>query len=340
MAACVDDASTEPRLSREIKRSKYDHDFEKPRKTWQALHDDLIRIGHQYFDHTADLTFIEDSLHDAWDELFYIAKGTPCDSSEHDRLLVLVMTVRELGKFTRQRKCTTSASVEDVAVVSNGQQLWVDLPYLAQDLQSFWFNESMDLPMTERKNLAVLTSKLCATGVCSVELASCALWIFKEVLETDRTVKEGSQSPPPSLSDLLPACIEWLNYGNFKLALLSADNCNPAIEGDNKIPTSAGPLAVRANITQQGFSVARWVFWRKRLGELYLSGDQEVAKSARKGFEIMALTGLAIGLQIPGEHKYLEKLFEALDKELVALDGPGCVGPENIEIDPTWASGE
>jgi hypothetical protein len=255
--------------------------------------------------------------------------------------------VRELGPFARKRKSATPEGEGDneVAIMPNGQRLWTDLPYLAQAFQDFWMNESTGLSITERESLAVLTAKLCATGVCSVDLSQCALWLFKEALETDRSHAstigdDDSKDARPSVSDLLPACIVWMDYSNYKLARLSVDNCNPdsGSARDDQVSTSPGPLAVEANITQPGFSVARWLFWRRRLGDMYLSGDPHVAKSARKCFELMMHTGLAIGIKIPGEEKYLERLFEALDKELVARKIQGCVGPEDIEVNPAWAN--
>ncbi|KAK1763170.1 hypothetical protein QBC33DRAFT_563165 [Phialemonium atrogriseum] len=71
-------------LSREEKRKEYDHDMENAREPWQDLRNDMIRIGHQYSDHTTGITNIGESLHDAWDELIHAAKIIPSASSEHD----------------------------------------------------------------------------------------------------------------------------------------------------------------------------------------------------------------------------------------------------------------
>lgn len=79
------------------------------------------------------------------------------------------------------------------------------------------------------------------------------------------------------------------------------------------------------------------MFWRRRFGELYIEGAQGVAEPARKCFEIMVGSGTALGLEIPGEKKYLEKLFEALDAELMARNMKDCVGPDDIRVDPAWA---
>src|ERR1700759_2687773 len=120
------------------------------------------------------------------------------------------------------------------------------------------------------------------------------------------------------MSDLLPSLVQWMKHSNHKLAALCVGNFNSlGLAGRDPSATSLGPLAKKAHIAQEGFSVERWLFWRQRLGDLYLTGSQVVAKSARQCFELMALTGLDIGLNIPGEKKYLERLFEALDEELI-----------------------
>jgi len=275
-------------------------------------------------------------LHDAWDKIIHAATILPIDSAEHDRLLTLVHEVRELG-FLVHKKKNYQSGIEEIneAKMPNGQRLWTDLPYLAQDCQKYWLEESIRLPAAERSSLAVLTAKLCSTGICSVELAQCALWLFKETLETD--LKDSTPLP-----DLLPACVEWLNHCNHKLAKLSADNTNP-LDSSRQLSLAPGLLTKNTNntnITRDGFSIARWLFWRQRLGDLYLSGGPEVARTARKGFEVMVNTGFRIGIEIPGEHKFLQKTFEALDKELVKLSESGlqgCVSSSMIDVDPAWA---
>jgi hypothetical protein len=318
--------------TREQKRSEYETDFAKAQQTRQDFKDYLHRIVHHYFVWRTDIASLEEDLHDSWDELIYAAKIIPSVSSEHDRLLSLVLEVRELGPIVRKRKTETGIEESESAIMSNGQRMFIDLPYLGEDFQLFWTNESLGLANVERESLAVFTAKLCAAGVCSIDLAQCALWLFKETLETD--AKDSGHSLP----DLLPTCIEWLKYGNDKLAKLSADGCSTAGNGQ-QAAISPGPLASKANVTQPGFSMARWLFWRQRFAELYLSGDKKIAKHGRQGFEAMVYTGLNAGVDIPGEKKYLEKLFEALGNELRKLDGEqGCVTPALIDIDPAWAT--
>ncbi|KAB8230229.1 uncharacterized protein BDW43DRAFT_314282 [Aspergillus alliaceus] len=76
---------------------------------------------------------------------------------------------------------------------------------------------------------------------------------------------------------------------------------------------------------------------RKRFKDLHLYGNEQIAKMARACFEEAILTGFGVGLDIPREEKYLEKLFGMLDAELAARDLKGSVGPEGVEINKAWA---
>ena len=58
----------------------------------------------------------------------------------------------------------------------------------------------------------------------------------------------------------------------------------------------------------------------------------------RSCFELMVGTGCSIGIDIPGESVYPSELFEALGKELAARNFKGCVSPDDIEMDPSWAN--
>lgn len=342
MTACPDDSCAVSYVSREDKRKEFKQNYSNALATWKDIRDDLFRIGHQYFDYTAGIPEVAESLHDTWDELIHAAKVLPSMSSEHDRLVTLVLEVRELGLFTRPKKDATFGDGHEVAVMPNGQRLWTDVPYLQQEFKLSWTTESMGFTVAERESLAVLTAKLCASGVCATDLACCALWLFRETLEKERPLTaqssgdRASKDSYPPIIDLLPACVEWLKYGNHKLVKLSVENFRPVVS-DDEASTSPGPLASQVNITQHGFSVQRWLFWRYRFGELYLQGGEQVAKLARPCFEAMVGTGLEVGISIPGERGYLDSLFKALDEELIARGFKDCVGPEDIEIDPSWA---
>lgn len=332
MAACADGSCAARNLSREEKRREFEHHVAEAAETRKGLRENLISIGLNYIIHSSGADEMEEQLRDVWDELIHAARTLPAESPELDRLVTLVLEVRELGLIGRVK---SDAHGREDAVLPNGQRLWSDLPYLAHELQDSWANESTGFTVRERTSLAALTAKLCAVGVCAADVALCGLWLFKEALETDRPPSDGGDTGQgPWLLQLLPACLEWLSHGSYKMAMLSADNHLPT---RRHLTTAPGPLAVQANVTGQGFSMDRWLFWRRRLGELYLGGVQGVSEPARKAFEIMVGSGLAVGIDVAGEKEYLAKVFEALDAELAARGNKGSVDAEEIRIDPLWA---
>ena len=356
MADCADGSCVPRHLSREAKRKEFEHDPAHPEVTWKGLRDSMLSLGDQFFNHGVDAAQLAEGLHDLWDEVIHAAKILPAGNPELDRLVTLILEARELGLLVRKDNSENSESQEgEAARLPNGQSLWTDLPYLIQEIQDAWAKESNTYTSAERESLAVLTAKLCAAGVCPTELGNCALWLFREAFETERPLTKmaigsgtttlsgvglpADKGPIPSIVDLLPACLAWLRYANSKLAKLTVTASSMTIVDidDASALSAPGAFARQADITQGGFSVARWLFWRRRFKELYGRGDSQVTKLARACFEESALAGLSVGLDIPGEKLYQERLFEALDRELEARGFTQCVGPEDIEIDMGWA---
>ncbi|KAM5458262.1 hypothetical protein MaudCBS49596_000175 [Microsporum audouinii] len=346
---CPDGSCVIPNLTRGEKRKGFDH--ANTQETYEGLCNDAHSIGRSYLDNQSTASEIEGRLHDLWDELIHAARTTPALNPEHDRLVVLIMKVRELGPFPvnqKDRDVLPPAEIRDTATLPNGERLWVDLPYLVQEIQDSWINESMGFSSAERQSLAVLTAKLCAVGICSDSLSHCALWLFKEALETERPdisslpsarLGDGSEEDSrPTILDLLPACLEWLKHNNTKLAKLSLVNYDPGnstADADGLL-TTPGELAIKSNVRQPGFSLARWLFWRQRFKDLYRSGNEPLIKMGRACFDESIFSGLGAGLIIPGEKIYLDRLFEAIDKELAARGNIGSVDATEVEIDMDW----
>jgi hypothetical protein len=102
------------------------------------------------------------------------------------------------------------------------------------------------------------------------------------------------------------------------------DNYRPALTKAGHVDhmsTSPGPLARKANVTHEGFSMARWLFWRQRLGELFLSGGEQVAQPAREGFEVIVRTGLGAGIKSQ-ERKIISESCSRLLIENSSLETP------------------
>ncbi|RDA93303.1 hypothetical protein CP533_2055 [Ophiocordyceps camponoti-saundersi (nom. inval.)] len=334
MAACADDSCAVRNLTRQEKREDFERDPVKASSVRKNLRQDLLRISQEFFDGE---DHFEESVRDVWDELIHTACILPPDSPEIDRLVTLILEIRELGPLVR----IANDGRQQPAVMPDGQQLWSDLPYLFDELCQSWtadttifaLEEQASLPDSGRDSpnalrwarLAALTAKLCAVGVLPEALSGFALWLFRDTLETE----------DPDEARLLPACFEFLSHAHLRLAKMCAANHQPPAH--EKRDGQLGSLAVRAGIEQSGFNIQRWLFWRRRFGELYLGGGAGVAGLARKCFELMVDTGLALGIDIPGERKYLEKVLKALDKEVASLNYAVCMAAGSIRIDPAWA---
>jgi hypothetical protein len=104
--------------------------------------------------------------------------------------------------------------------------------------------------------------------------------------------------------------------------------------------TVLGELVKNVQMPANGFSIPRWIFWRQRLKDLHKGGDAQMAKMTRACFEAMILTGVHIGVAVPGERRYLGRLFRALDEELASREVKTSIGPEDIAIDMEWAESD
>ncbi|MCJ1404374.1 hypothetical protein MMC11_007599 [Xylographa trunciseda] len=92
---------------------------------------------------------------------------------------------------------------------------------------------------------------------------------------------------------------------------------NQSFEEQSKAHLLAlGALAQRAGIDQHGFSIKRWLFWRRRLQELSHNADTAVAEKSNKGFMSMISCGRNLDYDVPGEAKIAEKLQAAMGEAL------------------------
>lgn len=283
MAECADDSCALRPLTRAEKRAEFDRVPANALEILKDLRDDFICIGLQYYTYLSGLADVEESLRDDWDELIHAARIIPFDSSEQDRHFTLAPELRDLGPLFQSTKDTSLNRHQEAAIMTSGEQLWTHLPFLAQKLQDSWTKESSSFGATERQILAALAAKLCATSVCSAGMATCAVWLFREALETKRPFDAASvgeeASPGLSVTQLLPA---WLHHGKLQVAKLCSASHNPASSMSKPDFLSSiwtEPLALRAYVAPGVFSSERGLFWRQRLGDLYRTGrsaSQEV----------------------------------------------------------------
>ncbi|OGM49948.1 hypothetical protein ABOM_001589 [Aspergillus bombycis] len=323
MADCPSGNCSVRVLTREQKRQEFEYDPANPQETWQDFRWRILNISHGYLEGHWDMPFVEQGLHDLWDELIHVAKRHPAGSAEHDRLVTLILDVQQCGPIERKKKDAPADAEPEPVVLPNGQRLWSDLPYLVQEFQDAWMKESMGYTAAQREGVAALTARLCAVGVFPSELGRCALWLFKETFETERPLTRAEGERP-----------------SFKLVTFTVTNHDyppPSMGDDVQASTAPGDLAPRSEFPCSGFSIPRWVFWRRRYKHFYHCGNEQIAKLARACFEEAVFKGARMGIELPGEKIFLVRIFEALDLEMAARGMPGSVDPEDIEIDMDWA---
>ncbi|KAE8420346.1 hypothetical protein BDV36DRAFT_281456 [Aspergillus pseudocaelatus] len=291
-------------LTREQKRQTFTYDPANPREAWQDFRWRILNFSQGYIEHTWDFSFVEEGLHDLWDELIHVAKRHPADSAEHDRLVTLILQARECGPVTRKAKDTSVDEEPEEVFLPNGQRLWIDLPYLVQEFQDVSMKESMGYTAAQWEGLVALTARLCAIGVYPSELGRCALPLTRVEGE------ENASNACVPVVELLPACLAWLKYKSFKLATFTATNhvYPPPSAGDSvQDSTAPGDIAPKSEFPCSGFSIARWVFWGRRYKHFYHCGNEQIAKLARACFEAAVFKGMRMGIELPGEKIFLTR---------------------------------
>lgn len=317
-------------LSLEARNDKLREAAADPENDWESLKNLILSMSNYYITHPDQAsTLFETEIHDLWEQLIQLAKLTPADDPAHDRLVSLTLWARELGALRIKQN-----GKDGKLITPEGLEVWTDLPYLEEDMQEAW-QKSMDLTPVERHNFAAFTARLMAVGVSDTGFGLCALWLLRETLETPRPLTKPENGDEISVAELLPACLAWFEYCNFKLLRLAVDS---DFNGVNFYPhlSAPGELAREADVEQLGFSVPRWLFWRRRFKELSRCKDEQVAKKGRQGFDYMITTGITLGYKISGERKYMEKLRAVLEEELIR-SGKDTVTPDDVVVDLDWA---
>ncbi len=97
---------------------------------------------------------------------------------------------------------------------------------------------------TEWARLNDFAARLTAAGI---DYLTYAVWTLRDTLEEQETV-------PP---ELRPAVKPWFEH----CGQLLHDACTA---GEQRPYTTVGAVAAREGVTEPGFSLARWDFWRRR----------------------------------------------------------------------------
>lgn len=228
---------------------------------WYSIWSSGKNITRRYMhSSTQALGVCEVDLHDLWYRLIAVAKVTPAEDAETDRIVAQVVRLRELGPLTHK-----DSGKE--AVMSNGQHLWTDLPFLEEDLYKAWTDGLHTMTPSQRDNLAGFMSRLLGSNACGNGIAPCVLILFRAALETS---KESPSTDGPVSEHLLSAVFTWLYWGSFKIWKLSILGA-PLITQEARLSAmgsnwgDVGDLATAAGVEEKGFSEKRLRFWIIRL---------------------------------------------------------------------------
>ncbi|OCK74559.1 hypothetical protein K432DRAFT_386737 [Lepidopterella palustris CBS 459.81] len=261
----------------------------------------------------AESEAVQQGLYFLWRMFFETAKVLERDDAIQEKLVLLLLWTKEFDSLHKSLHLTEAATTA-----------WESY-HFADSLQALWEKLLTTGTVSQQCNLAAFSAKTLAAGICRDSLGLTALWYLREALETDDEAKAIA---------LLPAAVVWIEDCPHKLLTFSA--INQSYEEQSKAHLIApGALARRADIDQHGFSLKRWLFWRRRLQELSHNADLAVAKEAKKGFMGMIFCGRDLDYDVPGEAKFTERIQTAMGEEL-AKSGKESVSGDDIDINVDW----
>ena len=248
-----------------------------------------------------------------WHMFVETAKAFENKSAYQEKLVSLLLWTKEfdsLYKFLHPTGTVTAA--------------WESYGF-TDSLQASWEQLLTTGTASQQCNLAAFSAKTLSAGISRESIGLTALWYLREALETDDDAK---------VISLLPATVIWFEQSHDHLLTFSATK--QSFEEQSKAHLiTLGPLAQKAGVDQQGFSIKRWLFWRRRLQQLSHDADAAVAKKAKEGFMSMISSGRILDFEVPGEAKFKEKL-EAVMGDALVRSGKESVDGDDVDIDVDW----
>ncbi|KAF2807349.1 uncharacterized protein BDZ99DRAFT_465256 [Mytilinidion resinicola] len=261
----------------------------------------------------ADSEAVQQGLDVLWHMFREAAKALEKDDAIQDKLISLLLWTKEFDSLHRSLHSTKTVTTS-----------WEKYGF-ADSLQALWNQLLTAGTASKQCNLAEFSAKVLTVGIYRDEIAVTALWYLREALETDDEAKAFA---------LLPAAVVWIENCRHTLLAFSATDQSYGTHSKPHL-LAPGALARRAGVEEQGFSMNRWLFWRRRLQDLSHNADSAIAKEAKKGFMAMIFCGRDLDYEVPGEMKFTEKLQAAMGEELVR-SGKESVDGEDIDINVDW----
>lgn len=256
---------------------------------------------------------VQHGLNALWYLFIETAKVLGQDDPFQDKLISLLQWTREFDLLFR------SLNPKEAAAPA-----WESYGF-TESLQASWKQLVAAGPASQQSNLAAFTAKLLAIGLWQDAIGSISAWYLREALETEDEAKTVS---------LLPAAAVLVDHSRHKLLNLSITNTSFAEQSvaPEAIP---GALAQKADINQNGFTLDRWLFWRRRFQELSRNSSSSAAKEAQKAFMSMINCGRDFAFEVPGEAIFAERLQKAMGEALVT-SGKESVSGDEITINVDW----
>jgi hypothetical protein len=221
-------------------------------------------VDHAFLERGAREVHIEELLWPAWQAVI-TAAGT-ADDTARSRLVELVGAIRGRGVLVRP----------------DGQEclVWdmrahVDLPVFAAQLRHTWNFPPPAVSAPWWANVNAFTAQLTAAGL---DFSLYAIWALRDALEEG----DGHQ-----LARVLPAAVAWLRHAGPVLASMAVERRAEGYGRDRP-----GTLCQQAGLTDRGFTIGRWNFWRRRLEDIAAAGGEHADK-AREGLQYMLTSGQA-----------------------------------------------
>ncbi|KAH7161818.1 hypothetical protein EDB81DRAFT_785588 [Dactylonectria macrodidyma] len=248
-----------------------------------------------------------------WYMVIEMAKALDKDDPFQEHLITLIMWSKEFDSLHRvlHRTEPTAATWESYGFVNSLHASWEQLLSTGT--------------VAQQSSLASFSAKALEAGIYGDSIGHTALWYLREVLETDDRDK---------FAALLPVAVVWISHCRHKLLAFSATKRSFGERSTAQVQTPAA-LTRKSGIKEPGFSMKRWLFWRRRLQELSHSSDSDVAKEGKKGFMVMINTGRELFYDVPGEARFSERLQAAMFEELKRT-GKDSVDADDIDVDVNW----
>ncbi|SPJ74475.1 uncharacterized protein FTOL_04206 [Fusarium torulosum] len=257
----------------------------------------------RYVHTTIPMALIEAEIHHLWYTIIKAAKHWDATNPKQDTLVRYLLSARARGTLTRPMVTVDAdgpnangGDRQDVITCSDGGKFWYDLPLLGQDLMEEWnqrfYTADYDGENNLRSNLAAFVGRLVSVGIWNGP-AACALSLFRETLETPRSLVSAVDTKQSAKDTILPikslvfALQQMLCHSEGIIINLSNEGTDISDSSMSPDLSGLGELAVQSGLSSPGYNPDRWWFWIERLKALATCEVQDIADSAECCLDVM-----------------------------------------------------